>query len=276
MALEMEPRSATVNGGDAIAFAVKDGGAPVPVESWELSGGGTLRDGVFTAPKVSLHSVHTVVTARTAAGSVAAEVTTSPAKQWIMLLGAYFALVVAGGVWGVFWLFELTKNKSTAEGWLFLLMSALCGGLGSCLHGINSLTAYVGAKQFQSSWSLYYMARPVVGGILGPLMFLVFRSNLVPDAQQVNTNDWLAVAALTGISGLFADKAVEKLKQVVDVVFSVPKDARPDKLEKKAQGSGQDEGRETAVGGAGEQQAPATEGAAGDVTEEVKKKGAGA
>ena len=157
-----------------------------------------------------------------------------------------------------------------------MLMSALCGGLGSCLHGINSLTAYVGAKQFQSSWALYYMARPVVGGILGPLMFLVFRSNLVGNTQQVNMNDWLAVAALTGISGLFADKAVEKLKQVVDVVFSVPKDERPDKLEKQKQGSGDAAGTETAVAGADEQQAPATESAAGAGAEEVKRRGAGA
>lgn len=266
MALEMEPRSAMVNGGDATGFVVKDGGVPVPVESWELSGGGTLRDGVFTAPNVALHSVRSVVTARTTAGSVAAEVTTSPVNQWIMLLAAYFALVVAGGVWGVFWLFELTAKQSAAEGWLFLLMSALCGGLGSCLHGINSLTAYVGAKQFQSSWALYYMARPVVGGILGPLMFLVFRSNLVGNTQQVNMNDWLAVAALTGISGLFADKAVEKLKQVVDVVFSVPKDERPDKL-----GEGEQKQEE-----ADEQQAAAPDGEAAAGTEEVKKKGAGA
>jgi len=266
MALQMEPPSATVNGGDAIAFVVKNGSAPVPVESWDLSGGGTVKDGVFTAPKVLLQSVRSVVTARTATGSVAAEVTTSPVNQWITLLAAYFALVVAGGVWGVFWLFDLTAKQSAAEGWLFLLMSALCGGLGSCLHGINSLTAYVGAKQFQSSWSLYYVARPVVGGILGPLMFLVFRSNLVGNTQQVNMNDWLAVAALTGISGLFADKAVEKLKQVVDVVFSVPKDERPDKL-------GEGEQKQE---GADDQPAPATESAAGAGTEEVKKKGAGA
>lgn len=268
MALEMTPREATVRGGDAIGFAVKDGESVAQAEAWELAGKGTLREGVFTAPRVGLQSVRSVVTARTAVGSVSAEVITSCAHNWIAVLAVYFAVVLGGCVWGVFWLFRLAQANATPEGWLFLLMAALCGAFGSCLHGINSLTAYVGAKQFMSSWSMYYLARPVVGGILGPMMFVVFRSNLVTNLQQVNTNDWLAVAALTSISGLFADKAVEKLKQVVDVLFSTPKDERPDKL-------GENAGSEPAAETGG-QSAPAAEAESGAPAEEVKKQGASA
>ncbi|MEP7365081.1 MAG: hypothetical protein ABI972_17650 [Acidobacteriota bacterium] len=115
-------------------------------------------------------------------------------------------------------------------GWKLLLLAGFAGALGALLHGINSFAAYIGARKFLSSWGIYYLARPLVGALMGNVMFLVFRSNLVGDAQRVDTASLLSVAALAFLSGMFADKASRKLEQLAEVLFGSGADPRPNKL----------------------------------------------
>ena len=211
VSLKITPSYAVVKPGQRVVFEGKlDSPAPAAGEdlklTWESTGEGKLVDGEFTAPgKIEAASV-ALVTVHTAQPSYAA-------SAHVLLLPANANLA------------------SETPGWLLILMAALCGALGATLHGINSLAAYAGARQFLSSWTIYYLARPFVGGLMAALVFLVFRSNLVGDAQRLVTADWLSMAALAGLTGLFSDKAVRKLEQVVEVVFGPAADPRPHKLE---------------------------------------------
>jgi len=198
---------AAAGGGAATGGGATAGsGAAGAALTWDKQGEGELKNGEYTAP-------------------------TAVTEPRVVLVGVHAAKPGYGAAARVLLLPAGVELAAPAPGWLLILMAGLCGAMGASLHGINSLAAYVGARQFLSSWAVYYLARPFVGGLLGPMMFLVFRTRLVGDAQNVNTGDWYSVAALAAISGLFADKAMLKLKQVVDVLFSVPGDERPHKLE---------------------------------------------
>lgn len=214
VSLRISPGFAVLKPGEKASFFAKPEGlaldapseAPGSTLTWALAGGGRLVNGEYTAPQEVTRPRVVTVTARMAHPSYAttARVLLLPTKESALL--------------------------PPSPGWLLILMAAFCGALGASLHGLRSFAAYVGSRQFMSSWAMWYFALPFVGGILGPLIFLVFRGNLVGDAQSVDTADWLTVAALAALSGLFADKALDKLKQIVEVVFSVPESLLPNKL----------------------------------------------
>lgn len=214
VSLQITPGFAVLKPGEKVSFHATPDVAPQSVASerpgdtltWELTGGGLLVDGEYSAPQEVRKPSVVTVTARMAHPGYA---TTAR----VLLLPAHNPALL-----------------SPSPGWLLILMAAFCGALGATLHGIRSFVAYVGSRQFVSSWAMWYFALPFVGGMLGPLMFLVFRGNLVSDTQNIDTADWLTVAALASLSGLFADKALDKLKQIVEVVFSVPESLLPHKL----------------------------------------------
>lgn len=106
------------------------------------------------------------------------------------------------------------------------------GVLGACLHAMTSLATFVGNRRFQGSWMLWYLLRPFVGGALAWVVYLTFRGGLLrTDASDaINPH---AFGALAAFAGMFSKSVVDKLSEIVDVLFRMPKgkgdDARGDK-----------------------------------------------
>ena len=83
--------------------------------------------------------------------------------------------------------------------------TVLWGGVGGALAALLGLRRHMLQYQdFDSQWSLWYLANPVVGILLGAFTFLVLRigiSTLVPSTEGEIQSAWLAYA-LGGLAGL--------------------------------------------------------------------------
>jgi hypothetical protein len=101
------------------------------------------------------------------------------------------------------------------------------GALGAYLQSAMSFVTYVGNRQFLSSWLLWYLFRPWLGGILAVLFFFVIGAGFVV-GQSVT--EIFSVAAISGLVGLFSAQATLKLKELVETIFTTRSDPRSDRL----------------------------------------------
>jgi hypothetical protein len=101
-----------------------------------------------------------------------------------------------------------------------LLIAIFAGAIGSFLHGLKSLTDFIGNRTAIASWFWWYISRPFMGMALALVFYAVLRGGFVigspADAKVVNPFGVLAIGALVG---MFSDKAAQKLGEVFDVVF---------------------------------------------------------
>ena len=102
--------------------------------------------------------------------------------------------------------------------WLIILI----GALGATLHGIISLSNYIGNKKFEASWTMWYLQRPLVGAILSLLFYFVIRAGFL---KQLETNaNFYTIVALSGLTGMFSKQALNKLSDLFDFIFQSDKE----------------------------------------------------
>jgi archaellum biogenesis protein FlaJ (TadC family) len=102
---------------------------------------------------------------------------------------------------------------------LFVIVAA-AGALGGLVHGIRSLTWYVGNRNLRWSWVAFYVMLPLVGAISATVFYLVFRAGLFsPSATTTQVNPF-GFAAIAGMVGLFSEQAMEKLRDVFDSLLA--------------------------------------------------------
>jgi hypothetical protein len=103
-----------------------------------------------------------------------------------------------------------------------LLMVILFGALGGCLHLASSLTMYIGNRDFKRSWIAYYLMAPLQGAALAPLIFLLLRSAILSPQAAGDTGalNLTAIYAFSGLTGLFAKQAIERLAAVFVAMFT--------------------------------------------------------
>lgn len=112
------------------------------------------------------------------------------------------------------WHPEITRETQ------LLLLVAVAGALGSYIHAIRSLTAYIGNQQAVASWFWFYITKPFLGVVLAIVFYAAIRGGFVAgspaDVKSVNPFGVFAIAALVG---MFADKAGNKLAEIFDALF---------------------------------------------------------
>jgi hypothetical protein len=107
-----------------------------------------------------------------------------------------------------------------------LIFVITCGALGSMVYFSSSFVAYVGNRTFRSSWLWFYISRPFVGGALAVIFFFLIESGMI---SGVAAFDLMKIGLISALVGLFSDKAVKKLSDVLDVLLAT-KDDRKDKI----------------------------------------------
>jgi hypothetical protein len=115
----------------------------------------------------------------------------------------------------LWWNVTLGREKN------FLVIVAVAGALGSLLHGLRSLSKYVGERLMYNSWLLFYVVLPVVGASLATIVYFVLRAGLIGSAG-IDESDPFGFAAVAALVGLFSAQAAEKLKAVFEVLFAKP------------------------------------------------------
>ncbi len=112
------------------------------------------------------------------------------------------------------WRLSLTRDQQ------FFVVVALAGAIGAMLHGLRSLSTYIGERYLFRSWIPYYALLPLVGGILATIVYLVLRAGLLPGATSSSQPDPYGISAIAALVGLFSAQAAEKLKLVFETLFT--------------------------------------------------------
>ncbi len=100
-----------------------------------------------------------------------------------------------------------------------LLIVAIVGAIGALIHSAWALGAFVGERQFDESWTLWYLAHPFVGAGLALLIYFGLRGGLLNSGTTVNDLNLFGIATVSGLSGMFAKQAIGKLKELADNLF---------------------------------------------------------
>ncbi|QFG21161.1 IPT/TIG domain-containing protein [Actinomadura sp. WMMB 499] len=96
---------------------------------------------------------------------------------------------------------------------LFVVVLA-AGALGAIVHSLRSLYWYVGNRALRRSWLMMYLTLPLVGALLGLVVYLVLRGGLTsPTGGATDINPY-GVTAIAALVGLFSRETAEKLRGV--------------------------------------------------------------
>jgi hypothetical protein len=96
------------------------------------------------------------------------------------------------------WHATLTQDQQ------FFVVVALGGVIGSMLHGLRSLSKYIGERFLFRSWIPYYILLPLVGSLMATIVYLVLRGGLLPGATSSSQPDPYGVTAISALVGMFS------------------------------------------------------------------------
>jgi hypothetical protein len=120
--------------------------------------------------------------------------------------------VVSASLFG--WHFNVSVESS-----IFLIVVSF-GVLGGIVHSTNSLASYLGNRRFITSWAPWYALRPLIAAVLAMLAYVVFRGGFLSTTATAKDVNLFGVAAISGLAGLFSKQVIDKLEDVMQVVFA--------------------------------------------------------
>jgi hypothetical protein len=107
-----------------------------------------------------------------------------------------------------------------------ILLVLFTGAFGASIYGLKSFADFIGIRQLQESWFVFYLVQPWKGAGIAFLFYMVMRGGLLAgsggDARLINPFGVTAIAALVGA---FSDRALSKLRDVFDALLSAGKPA---------------------------------------------------
>lgn len=109
--------------------------------------------------------------------------------------------------------------RLSREGRILLLVS-FAGGLGACIHGATSFIYFCGKGQLFRSWGWWYIFRPFIGASLAAIVYAALRGSLLTARMNPEDMNIFGVVAIAGLSGMFSKQAVEKLRQIFDLLLA--------------------------------------------------------
>ena len=102
-----------------------------------------------------------------------------------------------------------------------VILAAIFGALGACVHAIASLAQWIGRNKATKGWEGWYVTRPFIGAALGIMTYLVLRAGFISGGPTAV--DDFAVAAIGALVGLMNEQITQKLRDVFNALFGVQK-----------------------------------------------------
>ncbi len=135
------------------------------------------------------------------------------------------------------WKFELTGELQLA------FVAGAAGFLGGVIHAANSLAAFTGRRDDRSSWDVWYVLRPWIGGGLAILVFAALGIGLLVISGDAETGTIRPASALA-IGGLAGFASKETVAFLVALSQQILKTAEPigDELKPTDNGNGNGNG----------------------------------
>jgi hypothetical protein len=113
-----------------------------------------------------------------------------------------------------FWTLPLSGDVRLL--WLVVVTSAL----GSYIHTVTSFTIYAGRGALSQDWLAWYFLRPAVSAALALIFYFCLRAGLFAGSTADQTINPFGIAAISGMVGMFAKQATEKLGKIFDTIFT--------------------------------------------------------
>ena len=164
-----------------------------------------------------------------AAGAFPAPVTVV-AGAWLLAIAALSVTGLAILIAAPDWLEKLlgpTRNTDVED----LLVTAMAGAVGGSVSTLLAFLKHASEeKNFELAYLPWYIARPLLGLLLGLITFFLVKGGLLATLPEIAGKDFnnLGLAGLGSLVGMFSKNAVEKLREVFHTLFSTNADARHD------------------------------------------------
>lgn len=128
----------------------------------------------------------------------------------------------------LFWTFSGTGETR------MLILVGLGGALGSIARAFVQLNSHVvhTYQNVKRSLPVYY-TKPIIGLVLGSIFYFVIRGGFFSSGTSIKHTSPLSFVGLAALVGLFADHAMEKLRQIAGSVFSETKEEKEERKEGK-------------------------------------------
>lgn len=113
------------------------------------------------------------------------------------------------------------SNKQMKTSYLFLLvLSGICGAIGVQMRSIHN---FIGNTCFKNEfnfdvWWPWYFIRPLIGCLVGPVVFIIFDGKLVPMSTPFSYSNVLLIA-VSILAGFGAEDVLNTLRTLSKRVF---------------------------------------------------------
>ena len=142
------------------------------------------------------------------------------ARPYVAIVTIYFVLLGVVLVNNLISLWPETTTPGESSEAQMILIVVVTGALGSLVHGFRSLFWYVGNRAFATSWTLMYFLLPFVGASLSLVFYFVVRGGLFSPQATTEATSPFGFAGISGLVGMFSNRAALKLQEVADSIFS--------------------------------------------------------
>jgi zinc transporter ZupT len=124
----------------------------------------------------------------------------------------------------------------SAAWWACVVLAALGGMIGGLLHSLKWFYRTIGDGEWEWDRLWWRFMSPLVSGVMGFSIYIVFRSGIDPQLAAVPGNpskETLYAYSIGFLAGLFADNAMNKLRDIAHLIFGspAPSKAKPQKPE---------------------------------------------
>ena len=125
------------------------------------------------------------------------------------------ALLIAVGL--TFFLWRLPEAS-----WSWLVLAGVAGIIGGLLHSLKWFYRTISNGEWESDQVWWRFMNPLVSGVMGLSIYVIFRSGIEakqPGGQGLPGSEGLYAYSIGFLTGLFADNAMSKLRDVAYVLF---------------------------------------------------------
>ena len=146
-----------------------------------------------------------------------------------ILVGIWLLVFSALSVLGLYWAFLLislhTVNPESIRQIQESLVTMFAAGVGSSITTILGYLMHASVKKdFDSAYTPWYVARPVMGMLLGLVFYFVIKGGLFvltvkSSASGVEDINLWSLSATGALVGLFSKNAIEKLRELFNTLF---------------------------------------------------------
>lgn len=113
-----------------------------------------------------------------------------------------------------------TLSLNPSDDVRLILLVAVVGGLGACVHATTSFATFAGNKELELSWSWWYLLRPFIGSALALVFYFSIRGGFLSAGNTASKEVSLyGMMALAGLVGMFSKQATDKLNELFTSLF---------------------------------------------------------